>query len=145
MALDLTQYQNEDRRPLDAAPAGEYEIALLKFKKDEDGGIVLFSERDGVERRYIMPMFEIVNHPDADSFKEFTHYLELPGDHLTGKEKRRKLAELEAFGQAFGFDLFAGEVNEEDLIGNTAAAVLIYQETEEFGNQNRIKQFLVFK
>lgn len=145
MALDLTTYQNEDKSPLGPAPAGEYELAFVKFKKDDDAGIVLFTGDEDEERRYIMPFLEVVNHPDAHLFKEFNHYLGLPADWMSAKEKQRCLSELDAFGKAFGIDMFGGQIDEEDFQGRTCAAILTVQESEVYGDQNRVKQFLVFK
>lgn len=143
-SIDLSQYANEERGEMTVAPSDEYNVRLVKFRRDNDGEPTLYYGEEQ-DKPYMMPLLEIIDHADSDGFNEFTFFLGFPNDEMTSKEKRKCLAKLDNFGKAFGIDFFDGnEIALEDIEGKaTAAAIIVIKESEAYGEQNEVKQFLV--
>ncbi len=140
--IDLTQYANEDRGELTVAPADEYPVMLKKFKKNDDGEVLLYTGE--TERPFFLLHLEIIDDPNADNYKDFTHYIGLPHGDMTGKQRKMCLNKLETVGQAFGIDFFSGELAVADIEGKASCmAILEIEESETWGEQNRVRQFLV--
>ena len=121
--IDLTQYANEDRGELTVAPADEYPVMLKKFKRDDDGGVLLYTGE--TERPFFLLHLEIIDVADADSYKDFTHYVGLPHGDMTGKQRRQCLHRLETIGQAFGIDFFGGEIAADDIEGKVSCMAIL--------------------
>lgn len=140
MGLDLSNYDINNASHLEVAPADEYEIRISSMRLDENQDFKLLDKN---KQMYILPTLEIVNHENADSYKEFTCFIRIPDDdEMSPKELRQCLAHLHDFGKCFGID-FSGRVDESDFTGNTGTAILTIREDDGYGEQNSVKQFLI--
>lgn len=141
--IDLSDYSNENMDKLEAAPEGEYNVRIVKFKMTDDGDVILHYGDEDDPKPYIMPILEIIDDPNSDGYKEFTQFLSLPHGDMTGKEKRRTLNSLNEFGQCFDFNFFGGQMDPADLIDKCGRVYLSNTEDAVYGEQNKIKQFLI--
>ena len=118
----------------------EYKLRIVSYiEKEVDGKLEkVWLTRNG--NPCMMPIFEIPNEPDA---KDFNHYIGLPHDEMSEKEKRQALWKLKQFKLAFNIP--DGRVNLDDTIGNEGYAILGLREDPESGEQNFIKKFIVPK
>lgn len=127
-----------DAEDLKPAPAGEYTLELIGCRTNEHGSFVL-SNNSGDP--YIMPEFEIVEHPEADSFKPINQYIGIPHKGLSPKRLKMTMAEFRRFCESYRLDP-TNEIDLNDSIGFRANAILAYEEDKGFGEQNRVKRFL---
>lgn len=142
-SINLNEYANEDRGELTVAPADEYPIRLIKFKKNDQGEAILYYG-DEAENPYMMIYCEVIDDPNAEDYSDFTHFIGLPNSGMTGKKKKQCLHELDILGQAFGIDFFSGEIALDDVEGKASCmAILDIRDSIDYGEQNVIKQFLV--
>lgn len=142
--INLSEYQNEDRGELTVAPADEYPIMLKSFRRDNEGECILYYGEDN-DCPYMMLNVEIIEVPGADGYKDFTVFVGLPNHTMTSKKRRECLHKLETIGSAFGIDFFSGdELDPADYEGKaTCTAIVDIQRSEQYGDQNTVKQFLV--
>ena len=142
--LDLSVYKDEDMGELGVADEGEYDIRLVKFMADKQGEVLRYYGEDD-ENPYFNLLFEIIDHPDADNFKDFSYFVNLPAPGDTPKERKIKLNRINTLGAALGIEFFGGEpIDPLDYNGNvTCSAVLGKSESEQYGEQNEIKQILI--
>ena len=106
----------------------EYKLRITDAKEDTD--------KNG--NPYLLPRFEAVDHPAA---KEFTKFLRLPHPDQSDKEKNNTLWALKLFSEAFDFSF--NSLDLESIIGNEGWAILGVEETDEYGEQNFIKKFVI--
>ena len=106
----------------------EYEIRIV--------GATVNNDKNG--KPYFLPRFEIVGEPSA---KEFTKFMRLPHDEMNDKQRNNCLWQLKCFYEAFGITSPIGDEN--DIIGETAYAILGVNSDEEYGDQNYVKKFVV--
>lgn len=144
--FDLTEYSNEERSELTAAPEDEYSIRISKFRTNEEGEVIQYFGKEK-DKPGMMLFCEIMDdttgQPHAD-YKEFTHFLWLPHDEQTAKQKRQTLFELDQFGKAIGINLFDNQVAIEDIEGVAMfRALLALKDDPQYGEQNSIKKFLL--
>lgn len=136
--LDFSDENLDGARDLMAADEGEYRVRIKDWKTDDDGKIVKLNDDD---KPFIMPILEIVNHPDADYFKDFTHFLWLPDSWMDSKKKNKASFDLREFLNAFGID-YHQKIDPESTIGAEADAYLIMTDDDQYGEQNRVKKFV---
>lgn len=137
--LDLSNDNLDEGKELTAAKEGEYRIRLKDWKTDDDGKIVKMTAED---KPFIMPIFEIINDPDADHYKDMTHFMWLPSDWMDAKKKNSARFELQTFCKAFRID-YHQKIDPENTIGLEADALLVVQDDATYGEQNRVKRFVV--
>jgi len=89
---------------------------------------------------YILPRFEIIGEPTT---KEFTKFLRLPNDEQNEKQKNSTKWGLKVFFDTF--DINSSTANTNEMIGQEGWAILGQEETEEWGEQNFVKKFVVGK
>ena len=136
--FDFSDEHLEDAEELGAAPAGEYSVAIKDWKTDSKGKVI---QKDKNDFPYIMPKLEIVDHPDAENFKDFTMFIRMPHDDQSAKEKKQTRWELKCFCEAFGIPM-TGRVDWDEQIGNMAEDVILsLEEGGPYGDQNKVSKF----
>lgn len=88
---------------------------------------------------YFMPVFEIVDEPLA---KECSDYFGLPCDSMNEKQLHRAKFKIANFGKAFDID-FSRPIDLEDLIGLTGWGILGVSNSEEYGEQNTVRKYII--
>jgi hypothetical protein len=136
--LDASGWDLEDSYDPIALPDGtECEIRILDVGCGKD--------KNGLE--FLMPRFEVVDQPLA---KDFSHFFHLPTDDIdpeTGKPKmdKKTLNRVKRALYKFFlcFDIEPGVFDPEDeWPGMQGWAILSYSNDPQYGEQNRVKQFL---
>ena len=128
----------DDAEPLRAAPKGEYELKLTDYLADKDTNKII---RVKPGKQFVMPMYEVVDHPDAENFKGFSYYLQLPTDNLEGKERKRVSYAFKVWCQAHGVN-WREEIDWAELKGRKVEAKLEVVNNPTFGEQNSIAMFI---
>ena len=119
------------QEPTAVAGDSEYKIRVVDVRQDTD--------KNG--NPYLLPRFEV---PDEPAAKEFTKFFRLPHEGLDAKQMNSAKYQLKVFFDAFDIDP-ASLQQPEDLIGAEGWAILGLEETEQWGDQNYIKKFIVPK
>lgn len=114
---------------LDAMPEGEYQLRIL-------GAEVKTSQKTG--GNYLGIRLEVVD----ETAKDINHVIMLPTSNQTEKETIVAKNRLKYFYDAFGIDYSGGSVNLESVVGLTGFALLTVEESDQYGRQNRVKQFI---
>lgn len=92
---------------------------------------------------WFMPSFE---YPDDPMVKEFNDFFwELDREKLTGKDFQRALYKLKMFTKAFGIDLSRPIDWETDLVGKEGWLIVGTRKSEEFGEQNTVRKYVIPK
>jgi hypothetical protein len=79
--LDLTGENLDDAKELLAVGEGEYTIRLVDWRSDSKGSITQYDKN---EHPYIMPIFEVIDCEEAEYAKNFSHFLRLTYEDMTG-------------------------------------------------------------
>lgn len=137
--LDFSQDNLEDGKEREAVPDGEYTLRLIDWLSDDDGKIKMYDKKDCP---FIMPKFEIVGCEEAEYSKDLMHYLKLPNSDMKKKDLNDARFHLNAFFTAFGID-HKQAIDPESCIGLEADALLTIQDDPEYGEQNRVKRWIV--
>lgn len=141
--LDLGKYADDDMGELGVAPEDEYDIQLVKFMTDDQGEVVRYYGDEDNLKPYLLLKFQVIDHPDADNFKDFTYFLGLPNDDDDGKQKKIKLNKIKNLGDALDINFFE-ELDPLDYNGKVScSAILTISESDSHGEQNEIKQILI--
>ena len=122
MALD-------DVPELDAVAEGEYQLRIMSAE-------VKTSQKTG--GNYLGVRLEVVD----EVAKDINHVIMLPSSTMSEKETIIAKTRLKYFYESFGIDYSAGSVNLETVVGLTGFALLTVEESDQYGRQNRVKQFL---
>jgi len=139
--LDLSKYENENMEGMEPAPEGEYDIRLVRIMTNDDGDVIQYGRESG--NPYIRLMFEVIDHPDAEDFENFSYLMSLPNEDDDGKQKRKKLNKIRTLGEALDVNFFA-PLDPLDYNGKVSCSAILGQETSDaFGVQNNITQILV--
>jgi hypothetical protein len=119
----------------------EYKIRIVGYrtKLNEETGEEEYVHEDKNENNYFSPYYDIPAEPMA---KGFSGYVPIPGDQMDEKARMNAEWALEEFKQVFGI---AQKFNFDDTIGNEGWAILKVDESEEYGEQNKIKRLIVPK
>ena len=136
--LDLSDENLDDAIEPKAVEEGEYTLKLADWKTNDKGEVV---KEDVNGHPFIMPVIEIVECPEAEYAKPITHFLRLPHDDMTKKERNDTRYNLRTFWEAFEVD-YTQRIMYEETIGATAEALLTIQPDTGYGEQNRIQRFL---
>ncbi len=118
----------------------EYKIRLVGFiEKEVEGELSpIWHNQNGAP--CFMPQFEV---PSVPTSKDFSHYMPIPHEEMTEKERSRAEWRLEEFKRAFKVP--KGKIDRKKLIGNEAWAILGLKNDAEYGEQNFIKKFVISK
>jgi len=122
---------NDAVEPTAMAGDQEYKIRITSCDQSVD--------KNGAP--YLLPRFEVVGEPTA---KEFTKFLRMPHDGLNDKQMNNAKWALKLFADAFELDLSSIE-SPDDLVGCEGWAILGLEETDQWGEQNFVKKFIVPK
>lgn len=114
---------------LDAVNEGEYQLRIMSAE-------VKTSQKTG--GNYLSVRFEVAD----EVAKDINHVIMLPASTMSEKETIVAKNRLKYFYDAFGVDYSSGSVNLETLPGLTGYALLTVEETDQYGRQNRVKQFI---
>jgi len=125
MFLDFSEvYEPETVVP------GEYQLRVLaaevKQQKPEKG-----------QGSFIQLKLDI---PIAPKGKDITYVMMLPTAQDDPKQKNSRLSNIQNFLKACGFD---NVQNIEEIVGSQPWAILVEEESTDFGKQNRVKKFVV--
>lgn len=128
--MDLAKDIDNAKEPMVVEADQEYKLRIVSCRVGEN--------KNGDP--YLLPRFEITSEPYA---KEFTKYLAVPHSGMTEKQRNGTAYALQTFFRAFEFDHSRPFDPEEDLIGLEGWALLGVEESEEYGESNFVKKFLV--
>jgi hypothetical protein len=123
----------------------EYKIRIIGYKSvvDETSGEEVYVRANANGNPYFMPIFEI---PDVATSKEFSAYIPLPTGEMSAKEKNRTEWDLECFKQCFNIGPKSPDQTDKQFlqktIGKTGWAILSVEESEGYGKQNKIKEYI---
>lgn len=129
--MSILDYNLDNVPDEQTVEGGEYNVKILSAQpKDSKAG---------------KPMIALVlGFTDVPDSKSCFHYLSLPSDGDEQTAINGKLRRLKNFYEAFGVD-YSGPVEMDNLVGETAFAIVDEEENEEFGARNNIKRFLAQK
>ena len=122
----ILDYNLEDVPELKAVAPGEYSLTIINVEEKVD--------KNG--NPGILVMMKIAD----EEAKSVTTWLSLPGDDDEVEVKNRKLRNLKRFLECFSLTL---PLEVSDMVGSEGWAILRLEDDEEYGEQNRIKRFLV--
>jgi hypothetical protein len=92
---------------------------------------------------YLIPRFEVQGEPYS---KEFTHPFRTDFENMSEKDANNAKFRLSQFFNCFRFNYRGGEFDPADqLPGLQGPAILGVKETDEYGEQNFVKKFVVPK
>ena len=77
--------------------------------------------------------------PEAPRAKDITHVMMLPTPNDDPKQKNSRLSAIQLFLKACGFD---NVDNINEVVGANPWAILVEEETQEWGKQNRVRKFV---
>ena len=117
----------------------EYKLRIVDVKTDPSTPDGLPRDKNG--NSYLLPRFEI---PDEPTAKDFTRFIGLPNDDMDAKKKNTSGYQLKTFLAAFDLEPSA-LVDPSDMVGAEGWAILGLEESEQWGEQNFIKKFIVPK
>ena len=143
--ISLTQYQDEDKSALTAAPEGEYNLRIKDMDTDNAGDMILFYQGPGGEddkRPYIRPVIEIIDDINAANYQDIRYFLGLPTEDMDAKTRKKCLNKLDEFGMAFSINMFGQDLTKEDFVDKVGTGILNVSESEKYGEQNNIVQLL---
>jgi len=133
--VDLENVVEPSTVPADA----EYKLRIVDVKIDPSTPDGLPRDKNG--NSYLLPRFEILDEPTA---KEFTRFIGLPNDSMDAKKKNSSGYALKNFLAAFDLEQSA-MVDPQDMVGAEGWAILGLEESEQWGEQNYVKKFIVPK
>ncbi|CAK0747665.1 DUF669 domain-containing protein [Azospirillaceae bacterium] len=125
--MSLLDLNVKDAVDLEAVVEGEYMLRVVAAE--------LQTSKKG--NQMLMVRFEIVDAPTA---KDINYYLLFPSEDDDAKRKNLRLLSFKNLYKALGVDS-SGPVEVEELVGLEGSAFLGVEESDEYGEQNRIKKF----
>lgn len=111
---------------------GEYTIRITGYQRDQQKKIVRTSESGF---KFFIVAFDI---PSEETSKGFTHIFSVPTEDMDGKKTNEVKWRLEEFKRAFNLD----ELNFDKMIGAEGDALLYTKSSEEYGDQNAVRDFI---
>ena len=127
--MSLLDFNLENVTELSTVPEGEYAIRVVNCE-------LKTSQKTG--GNYLNVRLELAD--EADS-KNITHIIMLPADGDDDKRRNNRLRAVKMFYEAFDVDYTKG-VETEDLVGLTGWAIVVEEESDEYGTQNRVRRFV---
>lgn len=127
---------NDVVEPRTVSGGEEYRLRILDVKRDDQDNNRLPTDKNGY--RYLMPIFEI---PDEIGARNFNHYIRLPSDDMSSKEKNDAKYRIKQFLECFDFD--PDNPPELDGIGGAEGYAILGERSDpEYGDQNTIRRFV---
>jgi hypothetical protein len=126
--MSLLDLNLQDVKDLRSVEPGEYKVRLIEVKQAVSKNL----------NDYIMARFSLPDVPDA---KDFNHVMMLPDNSGDEKKSNARLRAIKSFMTAFGQDV-SGEIDLDKMAGAEGWALLIEEEDDTYGTQNRIKRFM---
>ena len=117
---ELAKELADEEEDFVAADGGTYRMKLAGYVLTDVGGII---RKDKNKLPFVMPYFEIIEHPDAENFERITHYVGLPCKMDDKRAAKRRRIDYKRFCKALDIDP-AGEVDWRGLIGTTVEAII---------------------
>jgi hypothetical protein len=96
---------------------------------------------DKNECKWYSVVFDVPDEPMAMEFNDF--FWELDQTKLTAKDYQRSLYKFKNFSAAFEIDYSRPFSWEDDLVGKEGWVILGIKKSEQYGDQNTIKKFIV--
>jgi len=137
--LDLSGEDLDGAIEPSAAEGGEYALKITDWKTGEDNKVQIM-DKNGLP--YMMPVLEIIECPEADFAKPLNHFIRLLHPDMNAKEKNGAKWALKEFCECFGID-YTQRIDFESCVGLTGDALLIVTPDEGYGEQNKVRKFLV--
>ena len=107
----------------------------------------IISVRSGVSDKndctWYQPVFDVPNDPMVSEFNDFMW--ELNKEKLTPKQFARELYKFKQFATAFGIDYSRPFSWEDDLPGKEGWVIVGIKKSEDYGDQNVVKKYVVKK
>ena len=139
--LDLTDQMDEiegAEEPTIAEIGEEYKLRIIGCREGER-----IDKTTGHELKYFAPLFEVV---DAPMVKEFSGFFDIPNKkEMTEKQYKRSLYAVRVFAECFGIDLARPIDYEDDLPGLEGWAILGSKISDDYGEQNTIRKYIVLR
>ena len=107
----------------------------------------IISVRDGTAKNdvhYYSPIFDVPDDPNVAEFSAFFWDL-AERDKLDPKQAERLLNQFKQFAECFGIDYSKPFSWVDDLPGKTGWIIVGVKKTDEYGDQNTVKKYLVGK
>ena len=137
--LDLTNQMDEiegAEEPTVAETGEEYKLRIIGCREGDR-----VDKNTGNKIKYFAPLFEIV---DAPMVKEFSGFQDVPNkEAMTEKQYKRSLYGIKIFAKCFGIDLARPIDYEDDLPGFEGWAILGSKTSDDYGEQNTIRKYIV--
>lgn len=135
--MSFLDFNFNDVPELKALDEGEYELRLTKAEMRTVNNAN--STYNGAQ--FILLSFDVPAKADS---KGISHTLFLPREEDDEKQKNNRLRGMKAFFDAFGIDYNQGvDIDALNTSGATGWALLKVEEDPEYGEQNRIRRFIV--
>ena len=99
-------------------------------------------ESDKNNARWYTPVFDVPSDPMVSEFNTF-FWDPLEKGKLEPKQFERNKYQFSQFVKAFGIDLSRPFSWEDDLPGKEGWVILSIRKSEEYGDQNQIKKFVI--
>lgn len=107
----------------------------------------IISVRSGVSDKndcnWYSPVFDVPDDPMVVEFSDFMW--ELDKEKLTPKEYQRTMYSFKQFATAFGLDYSRPFSWEDDLVGLEGWLILGVKKSDEYGDQNNVKKYVLPK
>jgi len=135
--MSFLELNLNDVPDLNALEDGEYELRLTSAELRTVNNAA--STYNGAQ--FILLKFDVPSEPNS---KGITHTLFLPREVDDDKDRNARLRQLKAFCDAFDIDYTRG-IDIEELKNSAATgwALLKMEDDPEYGEQNRIRRFVV--
>lgn len=139
--MGLTDYSDMEQEITDA-PVPK----VLKAGEEVEARIttVRSGTSDKNEATWFTPVFDVPSDPMVMEFNDFFWDL-ADRDKLTEKDFQRSLDKFRNFAQAFGIDYARPFDWEDDLPGLTGWLIVGVRKSDDYGNQNTVRKYVVKK
>jgi len=138
--MSLVDYSDMEQQIEDAP-----EPKVLKAGTEVEARII--SVRTGTsdtnDCNWFTPVFDVPNDPMVMEFNDF--FWELDKDKLTEKQLQRSMYKFKNFIQCFGIDISRPIDLVDSLPGHKGYIIVGLRKSEEFGEQNTVKKYIVRK
>lgn len=138
--MALTDYSDLEKQINDAP-----EPKVLPAGSEVKARIV--SVRSGIsdknDCKWYMPVFDVPDDPMVIEFSDFMW--ELDSEKLTAKDFQRALYKFKQFASCFGLDYARPFSWEDDLVGLEGWLIAGVRKSDEYGEQNTVKKYIIKK
>lgn len=137
--LDLTDEKLDDAKEPQVVEEGDYTVRISDWRTTKDGNVVALDKN---EQPYIMPILEVIECEEAEYAKPVSHFLRIPNTDMNLKDQNNAKWNLKAFCECFGID-YTQRIDFEECVGLTGEALLFIASDEGYGEQNKVRKFLI--